>query len=219
MGVLDTNPPFSKRRIILPMLALLGAALATALVLFFGVGWWLCVEDPLEKAEAIVVLSGRMPIRALEAARLYQAGYASQVWLTRTVEPAASLQALHIAYLGEDFYDIRVLVHEGVPENAIHILNPAINNTADEVRAVAAELQRGKDSTVILVTTKAHARRVRTLWRILADPRYRAIVRASRDDPFQPARWWRTSGDSLDVVREALGLLNAWAGLPLTASN
>jgi hypothetical protein len=33
-----------------------------------------------------------------------------------------------------------------------------------------------------------------------------------------PDRWWRASGDALDVVREALGLVNAWAGLPLHPS-
>lgn len=219
MGVLQTNPQSSRRRIVLAIIALLGALLAAALVLFFGIGRWLCVEDPLGKAQAIVVLSGRMPIRALEAARLYHAGYASQIWLTRSVEPAASLQALHIAYLGEEFYDTRVLMHEGVPESAIRVLNPSINNTADEMRAVAAELGQENASAVILVTTKAHTRRVRTLWRKLADSRYRAIVRASRDDPFQPARWWRTSGDALEVVREVLGLLNAWAGLPLAPSH
>jgi hypothetical protein len=27
--------------------------------------------------------------------------------------------------------------------------------------------------------------------------------------------WWRNTGDALDVVREVLGLLNVWAGLPL----
>ena len=58
-----------------------------ALVIFLGVGRWLIVEDPLDKAQAIVVLSGGMPIRALEAARLYNAGLGPQIWLTRGVEP------------------------------------------------------------------------------------------------------------------------------------
>ena len=57
---------------------------------FFHVGKWLVVEDPLEHAQAIVVLSGRMPMRALEAAKLYNAGYAPEVWLTRSSEPAKS---------------------------------------------------------------------------------------------------------------------------------
>jgi len=38
-------------------------------VIFFGVGRWLVVENALEKSQAIVVLSGAMPQRALQAAR------------------------------------------------------------------------------------------------------------------------------------------------------
>ena len=42
-------------------------------------GRWLLVQDKLEKAQAIVVLSGRMPLRAIAAARLYHAGDAPEV--------------------------------------------------------------------------------------------------------------------------------------------
>ena len=189
-----------------------------AAIIFLGIGRWLVVEDPLDKAQAIVVLGGRIPMRAKEAARLYNAGYSPQVWLTRANEPAASLQEMNIAYIGEDFYNSRVLMHDGVPSNAIHVLEPPIDNTADEVRAIAAELERVKGAAVIIVTTKVHTRRVRTLWKKLSGGRGRAIVRAASTDSFAPEHWWRTTGDSLDVVREVLGLLNAWAGLPLHPS-
>jgi uncharacterized SAM-binding protein YcdF (DUF218 family) len=193
----------------------LGVMLILTAIVVLGVGRWLVVEDPLEKAEAIVVLSGRIPVRAIEAARLYRAGYASQIWLTRPEQPAASLAALGIPFSGEDFFNAQVLVHQGVPVSAIRALAPPINNTADEVRAIAAELHRENGSTVIIVTTKAHTRRVHRLWQQLAGGQGRAIVRAATDDPFDPAHWWRTTGDALDVVREVLGVLNAWAGLPL----
>ena len=196
----------------------IGGLIVFASIIFLGVGRWLVIEDPLDKAQAIVVLSGRIPMRAKEAARLYNAAYASQVWLTRANEPTASLQEMHIAYIGEDFFNSRVLMHEGVPSNAIRVLEPPIDNTADELRAIAAELQREKGGTVIIVTTKAHTRRVRTLWKKLSGGRERAIVRAAPSDPFAPDHWWRATGDALDVVREVLGLLNAWAGLPLQPS-
>jgi uncharacterized SAM-binding protein YcdF (DUF218 family) len=89
-------------------------------------------------------------------------------------------------------------------------------NTADEIAEIAASLPADGTGVVIIVTSKVHTRRVRTLWRRLGHGR--AIVRASDNDPFEPERWWRTSGDALDVVRECLGLLNAWAGLPLHGS-
>jgi hypothetical protein len=71
---------------------------------------------------------------------------------------------------------------------------------------------------VIIVTTKAHTRRVRALWKRLGAAHGRVIVRAAGDDPFDPAHWWRTSGDALDVLRECSGLFNLWFGLPLHGS-
>ena len=211
----DSAPARKQRFARAVLFAVIIGLVAGAAFGFLGIGRWLVVEDPLDKAQAIVVLSGGMPIRAREAAKLYNAGYAPQVWLTRSVEPAASLQEMRIAYIGEDFFNSLVLIHEGVPSNAIHMLEPRIDNTADEIRTIAAELERRKDATVIIVTTKAHTRRVHTLWRELSGGRGRAIVRAASADTFAPDHWWRSTGDALDVVREVLGLLNAWAGLPL----
>src|SRR5260370_26726815 len=94
-------------RAILPTLVV--GLIAFAAIIFFGVGRWLVVENPLDKAQTIVVLSGRIPMRAKEAARLYNAAYAPQVWLTRANEPAASLPDMHMAFLGGDFFNPRGL--------------------------------------------------------------------------------------------------------------
>lgn len=206
--------PRNRRRIILATVVC--AFFALVLVAFFGVGRWLVVEDPVGKASAIAVLSGRMPVRALEAAKLYRQGYAPEVWLTHTSEPGESLKAMGIPFEGEEVYSTRVLIHEGVPAGAIHVLEPPIVNTADEIRVISKALEREKVHSVILITTKPHTRRVRLLWRKLAPGECRAIVRAASDDPFDPRHWWRNSGDALDVVREVLGIMNAWADLPLT---
>jgi uncharacterized SAM-binding protein YcdF (DUF218 family) len=185
------------------------------LLIFFNIGRWLVVEDPLEKASAIAVLSGRMPSRALEAARIYREGYASEIWLTRTIEPGASLQALSVPFTGEEAYDRMVLMRKGVPESAIRVLDPPIANTADEMLAIGQALGKENGRTVIIVTSKVHTRRVKALWRHLSSADGQAIVRGVSDDGFDPAHWWANTADALDVVREALGLLNAWAGLPV----
>ena len=185
------------------------------IVAFLGVGRWLVVEDPLVKARAVTVLSGSMPLRAIEAAELYRQGYAREIWLTHSAVPGEALEEMGIPYAGEDYYNARVLIHEGVPPEAIHVLQPPIANTADEIKVIGSALAREKDGAVIIVTTKAHTRRARLLWRKLAGSRGQAIVRAASADPFDPRHWWRTTSDALDVVREVLGLLNAWAGLPL----
>src|SRR5207244_10702211 len=108
-----------------------------------------------------------------------------------------------------------VLMPNDRPPQSIHTPQPSIGKTADEIKVILPALAQGKDSTGIVVTTKAHTRRVRLLWRRLAPGQCRAIVRAASGDCFDPRHWWRTTSEALDVVREVLGLLNAWAGLPL----
>src|SRR5712664_4882056 len=155
----------------LVLVAAVGCGLILGMVMFFGVGRWLVVEDTLGEARAIAVLSGGMPLRAMEAAKLYREGYAPEIWLTHSAEPAEVLGAMGIPFAGEDYYDARVLVHEGVPAGAIRVLDPPIVNTADEINVIAAALAKEKDRTAIIVTTKAHTRRVRLLWRRLGSGR------------------------------------------------
>ena len=197
----------------------LGLLLLIAFIFcFFYLGRWLVVEDPLDHAQAIAVLSGRMPVRVLEAAKIYRAGYAPEVWLTHSTEPGQSLQEMGVKYLGEEDYNSEILIHQGVPPAAIRILEPPILNTADEIVAIKFALNSAPLHTVIVVTSKPHTRRVHTLWRALTHREGRLIVRAASQDPFDAQHWWRNTTDALDVVREALGLLNAWAGLPLRHS-
>ena len=196
-------------------LSVTGALVFLVLVCFLNVGRWLVREDAPQKASAIAVLSGRMPDRALEAARLYKQGYAPQVWLSYSVEPGATLQRYGVPYAGEETYNRLILQHEGVPESAIRILDPPIVNTADEMRTFGKALRNFPERRIILVTSKVHTRRTAALWRLLSSKEGTAIVRAVSHDEFEPNRWWKNTGDALDVVREVLGLLNTWAGLPL----
>jgi uncharacterized SAM-binding protein YcdF (DUF218 family) len=197
---------------------LLGSFLFAVSFVFLNVGKWLVVEDPLQKADAIAVLSGQIPGRALEAARVYKQGYAKRLWLTHSTEPGETMAQLSIPYAGEEFYDKQILMHEGVPEDAIQVVDPPIVNTADEMKTIGAALRKANQRSVIIVTSKVHTRRVKALWKRISAQDGTAIIRGVSDDPFDPSHWWRTTRDALDVVREILGLLNVWAGLPLQPS-
>jgi uncharacterized SAM-binding protein YcdF (DUF218 family) len=184
---------------------------------FFHAGLWLVREDPLQKSQAIVVLSGGLPDRALAAAQIYRDGFAREVWLTQPLQPGASMEDLHLPYAGEEQYNRMVLTGQGVRPGDIRLLTPRVLNTADELRAVAEALDQQPGARAIVVTSRAHTRRVGALWRRLSPgDRGRLLVRASTEDPFDAEHWWRTTNDALTVVREYLGLLNAWAGLPLS---
>jgi len=189
--------------------------LIAGLAVFRSAGRWLSREDPLAHADVIFVLGGGMPQRAAEAARVYAGGYAPEVWLSRPDNPSAELAKLGIRFVGEEEYNRQILILAGVPENAIHVLPGPVVNTEQELQEAAGELRRGGKTSVIFVTSPQHTRRVWTIWQKLAKNNPRAILHAAHDDPFDPDHWWRNTRDVLSVVRESLGLLNAWAGLPV----
>jgi uncharacterized SAM-binding protein YcdF (DUF218 family) len=189
--------------------------LISSVVSFRGVGRWLVREDPLKHADVIVVLSGSMPYRAEEAGKIFREGYAPEIWVSRPESPAGDLREFGVSFVGEEDYNRQILIHVGVPDQAIHMLPEAIVDTEQEVEVVEREMQREGKTSVIIVTSPPHTRRVKALWRKLVGHNPEMIVRAAREDPFDQDHWWRNTRDTFAVVREVLGLLNVLAGLPV----
>ena len=198
--------------IVLAVLVVLASGAAWA---FRQLGRWLVVQDALEPAQAIVVLSGSMPTRAGQAAEIYHQGFAAEVWVMHPLSAAEELKEMGIFYVGEEFYNQKVLIHLGVPSDAIRVLEKPVLNTEDEVRQISEQLRSEGGQKVIVVTSKPHTRRVKTIWKALVGESPRVLVRYAADDGFDAAHWWRSTRDALDVVREVLGLVNAWSGFPV----
>jgi uncharacterized SAM-binding protein YcdF (DUF218 family) len=184
-----------------------------AVLAFRGTGRWLVREDTLVPADAIAILSGRMPERAEQTGYIFHLGSAPEVWITRPAAHGEDLAAIGIRYFGEEDYSQAVLIREGVPPDSIHILPGAIINTEDEIAEIAARMRDEKKTKVIIVTSPPHTRRVRVLWNKLAGRDLQAIVRAAPQDSFDADHWWANTTDAFAVAREILGLLNAWTGL------
>jgi uncharacterized SAM-binding protein YcdF (DUF218 family) len=201
------------KRIRLGLLAVL--ILVAVVITFRGAGHWLDHEDSLAHADVIFVLSGGLPQRAEEAGKVFALGYAPEVWLSSPDSPAAALAKLGIHFAGEEDYNRQILIHEGVPETAIRVLPQTVVNTEEELQEVGNEMRKNGKTTIILVTSPQHTRRVWTLWQKLVGSDRKAMVHAAHADPFDPDHWWRNTRDVLSVVRETLGLVNAWAGLPV----
>jgi uncharacterized SAM-binding protein YcdF (DUF218 family) len=186
-----------------------------AFVAFRGAGRWLIREDPLAKADEIIVLSGAMPARAEEAANVFKAGYAPIVWVSQPTSPRDELTSMGIPYSGEEDYGRAVLIHGGVPPADIKIFALPIVNTENEIGEISQQMRRDGKTSAIIVTSAQHTRRVRALWKELAGSDLRLIVHIAPQDPFNADHWWRNSRDTFSVIREYLGLLNAWLGLPV----
>ena len=207
---------------LLRIFAALGAlalfALSAGFALMLGVGHWLVKEDSLQKANAIAVLSGNFPARALEAASLYRNGYAGEIWLTHPGPLSDTLTQMGIHYPSEADYNYQVLRRQGVPAKAIHVLDAPIINTSDELDVIGSALQQKSNASVIVVTNKAHTRRVHELWNRFDSDRGKAIVHGISNDDFQPSAWWTRTGDAHQVIHELLGMINVWAGLPMQSA-
>ena len=80
----SVHATYARRRALLVLTVLL---LVFAFFAFRNVGHWLTRQDPLEHADAIVVLSGGLPYRAEAAAEIYKAGYAPELWVTHPTGP------------------------------------------------------------------------------------------------------------------------------------
>lgn len=204
----------SRRKRALALILIL-ALIVAGVLCFRGAGRWLVRQDALAPADLIFVLSGGLPYRAEEAAKLFRAGYAKEIWLSRPYAPMEELTRLGVSFTGEEEYSREVLIREGVPDSAIRVLPDTVVDTEQEIEEASLEMRRDGKSSLIIVSSPQHTRRVRALWGVIASTQERAIVRAATEDPFDAGYWWRNTRDALSVVREYLGLLNAWAGLPI----
>ena len=202
---------FTKQRLV-KILIFVGI-LTFGVVAFRNAGRWLVREDPVSRADAIVVLSGGMPYRAEGAVKLYRRKFAPEIWITHPVNPSQELAEMGIRFVGEEEYSREIVIHEGVPSRDARILPGDIVNTEQEIGEIVYEMQSRAKSRVIIITSPPHTRRVRALWSRFAGPNQVALIEAAREDPFDRDHWWRNTRDTYTVVREYMGLMNAWMGL------
>lgn len=194
------------------------AALLVLLLSLYGLsrlGAFLVVEDPLRKADAIIVLGGTMYERQMEAVDLFQAGMAPRIYVFREIADWGErvLIEKHVPYLRAVDVQIDAMVKLGVPRDAISILDQAAN-TATEARFVEQLVTDQHLSTIIIVTSKQHTRRARLVMsRRLKDLGTAIIMRASRYDLTPVDRWWQDRPTIRFTLFESQRLLGYWIGL------
>ena len=198
------------------MRAALGVALvlaALAAVALLGAGRVLVAADPLPpRADAIVILAGSVPDRALEAADLYRAGLAPRVVVTRERQPRgeAALRTRGVRLPEGDELTLTALRGLGVPADAIVVLRRRGESTDSEARTIARWACARRLRRLVVVTSRAHSRRARLILRQALGTGIALAMRPSRYDVFAPARWWRVRRDAKLVLGEYQKLANYW---------
>jgi uncharacterized SAM-binding protein YcdF (DUF218 family) len=203
------------KRLLIRSALILAPLLILSLFALSRLGAWLVVEDPLVKADAIVVLGGSMYERPLEAVDLYRAGMAPRIYLFREIadEGERELIARGITLMRAVDVQVDAMVKVGVPREAIHILNEA-NSTADESQQVLDLVTRERMARVILVTSKQHTRRARLVMnRRIAPTGAQVIMRSSRYDHSDVERWWAHRSTLRFTLFESQRLFGYWIGV------
>jgi uncharacterized SAM-binding protein YcdF (DUF218 family) len=179
-----------------------------------GAGTFLVADQAPRRADAIVVLSGSVPDRILEAVDLYKAGFAPSIVLCREPENAGFRALRERGASLPRIYELNVSVARqlGVPDSAITVLERAAGSTFSEARIVLRYLQQHGAKSMLLVTSKYHTRRAGAIYRHLAGDRIEIFTRPARTDGFDPDHWWhdRMSIRRVLIEYQKLALFYLW---------
>jgi uncharacterized SAM-binding protein YcdF (DUF218 family) len=167
---------------------------------FAGESW--VVEDPLSRADAIIVLSDDnfYADRATHAADLYRHGMAPIVVASgRRLRPNAGIAEL----MEHD------LIERGVPKDKILRVSHNAENTREEAQAMAQQALERKWHSVIVVTSNYHTRRARYIFVHVFPSQTLVRVSGAHDGDFDPDHWWQTRKSLKEFTRELAGMVVA----------
>lgn len=170
-------------------------------ILRFVAESWI-VEDPLGKADALVVLSDDnfYADRATRAAELLREGKAPLIVASgRRLRPNAGIAEL----MEHD------LIERGVPKDKIVRLPQDADSTKEEAEALLKFAKEKKWRSVIVVTSNYHTRRARYIFRRVFPQGIEVRVASARDGDFDPQHWWEKRKSTKELTREFAGMLVA----------
>lgn len=196
--------------------AIAALALVTPACCFPFAGRFLVREDPLEPADAIVVLAGARVERWLEGVELFRERRAPTIVLSpgRLEKAEMALRAKGVRLPTEVELARDAMLQLGVPAAAIQIFPDNVDNTAQEAEALHRLVRQTQWQRFIVVTSRYHTRRTGFAFRrAFRDSPVRILIRASRYDESDPARWWRHRADIRIVTSELPKLVAYGLGL------
>jgi uncharacterized SAM-binding protein YcdF (DUF218 family) len=166
-----------------------------------GEGW--VVEDPLERSDAIFVLSDDnfYADRATHASQVYRQGLAPIVVASgRRLRPYAGIAEL----IEHD------LIERGVPKDKILRVAHDTDNTREEAIALAQVARQKKWRSIIVVTSNFHTRRARYIFSHVFPKDVKIQITGAHDGDFDPERWWEKRISVKDLSREIAGMIVAF---------
>jgi uncharacterized SAM-binding protein YcdF (DUF218 family) len=168
-----------------------------------AIGAQLIHADPLEQADAIVVLAPFLD-RVIEAADLYRKGFAPLVIVTRASRDLGEQELIDRGILqSAEAQRRQALIALGVPPDAVVTMEGLADSTADEARDFAAWARTHPVRRVIVVTSPPHtARSGYTFRRATENLGIEVLMHPSSRHPFRAQTWWQNRGTLRDGLSE-----------------
>lgn len=179
-------------------------------------GRYLVVDEPIQPADALVVLGGARVDRWLEAVDLYRDGKGKSILLSPGYleDAEVQLRARGIRFPAATDLISDAMVQMGIPASAITAIPQGMDNTAEEASAAARIARERGWKSIIVVTSPYHTRRsLFAFERELKGTGITVQVRGSRYDDVDPDQWWKRRGDFRFVTWELQKLIAYRLGL------
>jgi len=171
-----------------------------------AVGAHLVVEDPLKKADAIVVYGGGVGVERLKhAVDLYKKGYSDKILLSGGVGSGTNPRSWAVRLKDQ-------AIRMGVPAEAVWLDEKGESTYDNAVYAVNMFRENGW-KTGIIVSSPYHMRR--SMWTTReaaaeAQLPVEWIASPSTTSPFAPDTWWRNGRMRELIVGEYVKMVGYW---------
>jgi len=179
-----------------------------------NLGQWLVAEDELQESDMIVVLTGSVTDRILQAVDIYNARYSDKIVFVNSYKIDYDIFVERGAEIppGDAQLSKMAAIDLGVPEENILILEGNAKSTQDEALIIREYIGNNRAiESIILVTSKYHSGRAKKIFRKALSGLDREISiysSPSKYDPFNVNQWWKDKEDMKFVVLEYLKLAN-----------
>jgi hypothetical protein len=170
-------------------------------------GWTLVVNEPVDRADVIVLSIASGGAGALEAADLVQSGVSKRVAVFEDPPGGEDHEFVRrgLPYEDAGSRQIRQLASLGVT-NVVHVSR--VDGTESEGRVLPKWCDEQHLRSIVVVATKDHSRRLRrVLDRDMKGHPTQVTVQAASYSSFDPDRWWETRGGVWTEIVELQKLL------------
>ena len=176
-------------------------------------GLWLIKEDHPVNADAIVILTGSIADRVLQAADIYKSGYAGKILIVNESMGAyKELEKRGFSVISKTSQTKDALVFFNVPRDSIIILPGDAESTMSEVMIIRNYISLNNNiDTILLITSSPHTRRASMIFNKAFSEMETPVTVLSIPsvyNKFNADKWWRCKEDIQIVFLEYMKLMN-----------